>query len=166
MQRVSIPRYAAALLLLTSLSSCALPYRDLEEPRVQLVSVAPQQISFSGIKLLCRLRIDNPNDVSIPIKGGQFDLEVEGTQIAHGVLVDGFTVVARGSELVDVVVDVDSGRSLALAVQLLSTGETELDYALTGYVDVAIGVLGRVRINETGSVPLTGEPASGRGSTI
>jgi len=165
MKRVSILRYAAALLLLASLSSCALLYRDLQEPVVQLVSVAPQQISFSGVKLLCRLRIDNPNDVSLPIKAVQFDLEVEGAQIAHGALVDGFTVPALGSEFVDVVVDVDAGRSLALAIQLLSAGERELDYALTGHVDVAISVLGRVHINETGSVPLTSEPASGGGGT-
>ena len=130
---------------------------------MQLVSVAPQQIGFSGVKLLCRLRVDNPNDVSLPIKAGQFDLEVEGAQIAHGTLVDGFTVPALGSEFVDVVVDVDAGRSLALAIQLLSAGERELDYALTGHVDVAIGILGRVHINETGSVPLISEPASGGG---
>jgi len=133
-------------------------YRDLQEPKIQLVSIAPQQISFSGIKLLCRLLIENPNDVSIPIKGGQFDLEVEGTQIAHGALVDGFTIAAQGSELVDVVVDVDSGRSIALAIRLFNANEQELDYALTGHVDVSIAVLGRVRFNEKGSVPLAGRP--------
>jgi LEA14-like dessication related protein len=165
MIRVSILCYAAALLLLASLSSCALLYRDLQEPAVQLISVAPQQISFSGVKLLCRLRVDNPNDVSLPIKAGQFDLEIEGTQIAHGTLVDGFTVPALGSEFVDVIVDVDAGRSLALAIQLLSAGEQEFDYALTGHIDVAISILGRVHINETGRVPLTSEPALGGGGT-
>ncbi len=133
---------------------------------MRLVSVEPQQISFSGVKLLCRLRIDNPNDVSIPVKGGQFGLEVEGMQIANGALIDGFTVAARGSELVDVVVDVDSGRSLALAVQLFSAGERELDYALTGHIYVAIAVLGRVSIDQRGSVSLTSKPTSGGTSTI
>ena len=159
--------YFVLVLLLLSLQGCALMYRDLEEPQIKLVSIAPQQISFSGIKLLCQLRIDNPNDVSIPIKGGQFDLEVEGTQVAHGALVEGFTIPAHGSEWVDVVVDVDSGRSLALAIQLFNSAERDLDYALTGHVDVSIAVLGRVRFNHTGSVPLTSEPAaSGDGSTI
>lgn len=129
-------------------------YRDLQQPQIQLVSIAPQQISFSGIKLLCRLRIENPNDVSIPIKGGQIDLAIEGTQIAHGTLVDGFTVAAHSSEWVDVVVDVDSGRSLELAIKLLTTDQREFDYALTGHVDVSIAVLGRVRFSETGSVSL------------
>ncbi len=146
---------ALSLLLL---HGCALMYRDLQEPRIQLISVAPEQISFSGVKLICRLRIDNPNDVSIPIKGGKFNLEVEGTQVAQGALVDGFTIDARSSELVEVVVDVDSGRTIALAIQLLSAGEQDLEYALTGYVDVSISVLGRVRFNETGSVPLLSQP--------
>ena len=137
-------------------------YRNLEEPRIQLVGIAPQQISFSGIKLLCQLRIDNPNDVSIPIKGGQFDLEVEGTPIAHGELVDGFTIAAHGSEWVDVIVDVDSGRSIALAIQLFNAAEQELDYALTGHVDVSIAVLGRVRFKHKGSVPLTSDSATSR----
>jgi LEA14-like dessication related protein len=166
MNRVSVLFYVLMVYLLVALNGCALLYRDLEEPRVQLVSVTPQQIGFGGIKLLCRLRIDNPNDVSIPVKGGEFNLEVEDMQVAHGALIDGFTVEARGSELVDVIVDVDSGRSLALAIQILSAGERELDYALTGYVDVSISVLGRVRINETGSVPLARESAAGVGSTI
>lgn len=163
MKRTSFPAdsalgYLVIGLLLASLQGCALMYRDLQAPRIQLVSVAPEQISFSGIKLICRLRIDNPNDVSIPIKGGKFNLEVEGTQVANGALVDGFTIAAHGSELVDVVVDVDSGRSIALAIQLLNAGEQELNYALTGHVDVSISVLGRVRFNETGSVPLTSLP--------
>lgn len=146
--------FLVTALLLFSMQGCALMYRDLQEPRIQLISVSPEQISFSGVKLVCRLRIDNPNDVSIPIKGGQFNLEVEGTQVARGALVDGFTVEALGSELVDVVVDVDSGRTIALAIQLLNAGQQELDYALTGYVDISIAVLGRVRFDETGSVPL------------
>jgi len=160
MKRVSILHYFTALLLLASLHGCALLYQDLEKPQVHLVSITPEQVSFSGFKLLCRLRIDNPNNVSVPIRNGQFAFKVEGVQIAQGALIEGFTVTEHGSELVDVIVDVDSGRSLALTVQLLKAGERELDYALTGYVDVAIGVLGRVHINETGSVPLTKEPAS------
>ena len=166
MKRVSFLCHATVLFLLTALNGCALLYQDLEEPRVQLVSVVPQQISFSGIKLMCRLRIDNPNDVSIPVKGGKFALEVENTQIAKGALIDGFIIAAHDSELVDVIVDVDSGRSLALAMQMLSAGERELDYALTGYVDISIAVLGRVNIDERGSVRLTGKPVSGGTGTI
>ncbi len=158
MKRVSVACLSVTLLLAT-LSGCASLYRDLEQPTVRLISVVPQQVSFSGLKLLCQLRIDNPNDVSIPIKGGKFNLEVENTQVASGALIDAFTIARQSSELVDVVINVDSGRSLALAAQLLGGGKQELSYALTGYVDVAIAVLGRVRLNETGSVQLNGESA-------
>jgi LEA14-like dessication related protein len=163
---MSILRYAAVVLLSAALGNCAYLYRDLQEPEIRLVGVAPQQISFSGIKLLCRLRVDNPNDVSIPIDGGQFVLEVEGMQLAQGALIDGFKVAAHGRELVDVVVEVDSGNSIALAARLLGQRERELEYALTGYVDVGIGLLGRVHINESGSVPLTGEPGPDAGGDI
>ncbi len=157
--------YLVAVLLTVLLTGCSLLYRDLEEPRVRLVSVAPQQLGFSGIKLLCQLRIENPNDVSIPVRGGQFSVDVEGMQIAKGALIEGFSVAASGSELVDVVVNVDPRRSIKLAARLLSGGEQEVDYALTGHIDVAIAMLGRVRINETGSVQLTGKSDSGQGST-
>ena len=160
-------RYAVILLMPVLLGNCALLYRDLQEPGIQLVSVAPEQISFSGIRLLCRLRIDNPNDVSLPVKGGQITLEVEGLPVAHGVLTDGFTIAARDTEIVDVVVDVDSASSIALAIRVLSNGERELDYVLAGHVDIAISVLGRVHIEEKGSVPLTDRPRSSReGATI
>ena len=163
MKRVSVLCYVAVLHLLVSLNGCALLYRDLEQPQVRLVSIIPQQIGLDGVKLLCQLRIDNPNDVSIPVRDGQFDLEVDGMQIAHGALIDGFKIAAHGSELVDFVVDVDSMRSIELVVRVLSAGKRELDYALTGYIDVAISVLGRVRINETGTVPLSRDAASGGG---
>ncbi len=159
---IRIPIAVISLLLLASLNGCALLYRDLVEPTVQLVSIAPQQVGFSGIRLLCRLRIENPNDVKIPIRGGNFGLAVEGVQVAQGALIDGFTVAARDSEIVDVVVDVDTARSLALAMRLLGGGEQAIDYALTGYIDVAIALLGRVRIDESGSVPLNGAAASRR----
>lgn len=152
--------YVVFAVLLVPIGGCALLYRDLEEPSVRLVGITPQQIGLGGIKLLCHLRIDNPNDVSIPIKGGQFGLEVEETRVANGALIDGFSVPAGGSEIVDVLVEVDSGRSLALGLRLLNAGARELNYALTGHVDVAIAILGRVSINETGSVRLTSEPTS------
>jgi len=162
MKKVSILCYATALFSLAMLNGCASLYRDLAEPQVRLVGISPQHVSFNGIQLLCRLRIDNPNAVSIPVKGGQVAFEVEGVQIARGALLDGFDIPAHGTELVDVIVDVDSGRSLALAFRLLGAGERDLDYALTGYVDVAIAVLGRVPINETGNVPLTRAPPAGK----
>jgi LEA14-like dessication related protein len=89
---------------------------------------------------------------------------VEGLPVAHGELTDGFTIEARGMELVDVVVDVDSASSIALAIRILSNSERELDYVLAGYVDIAISVLGRVHIEEKGSVPLTNQPRSSRQS--
>ncbi|MAF82775.1 MAG: LEA type 2 family protein [Gammaproteobacteria bacterium] len=165
MRSVFIPYFVAALFFLTAISGCAFLYPELEKPGIQLVSISPQQISFSGVKLRCRVRVDNPNDISIPVKGGQINLQIEGTQIAHGALGDGFTVAAGGSELVDVIVEVDSGGSFALAVQLLKAGEQEIDYALTGYIDIAIGMLGRVSIHETGSIPLTGKPTVNKGDS-
>lgn len=155
MNSLSTLKCAAVLVVSFFLSSCALMYQDLEEPGIQLVSVTPQQISFSGVKLLCRVRIDNPNDVSLPVKGGKFALEAEDMPVAHGALADEFTVAARDSELVDVIVDLDSASSIALAIQLFSSGAPELQYALTGHVDIAISVLGRVRFDERGVVPLT-----------
>lgn len=160
MKKFSILHFSIGLLLLVSLNGCALLYQDLEEPRVRLASIKPQKVGFTGIRLLCTLSVDNPNEVSIPIKSGQFGLDVEGMQIATGALIDGFTVAARDSETVDIVVDVDARHSLSLAARLLSAGEQEFDYTLTGHVDVAIAVLGRVTINEMGSVQLNGKPVS------
>jgi LEA14-like dessication related protein len=160
--RVSGLRNAVILLMPALLGSCALLYRDLQAPGIQLVSVAPEQISFSGIKLLCRLRIDNPNDVSLPVRGGQIDLALGGLPVAHGELTDGFTIAARDTVFVNVVIDVDSASSIALLIRVISNGERELDYVLDGHVDIAISVLGRVHIEEKGSVPLTARPRSGR----
>ena len=142
------------LLMTMATSSCSLLVRDLEQPEVRLVSIAPQQIGFSGIRMLCVLQIDNPNDIDIPVKGGQFELEVEGISIASGELPGRLTVPALSKEFVEVIVDVNTGNSLALLLNVLGGATTELEYALTGYIDVAMSLLGRVQIDERGSVPL------------
>ena len=149
-------RWLALLIAVIGITGCSLLVRDLERPGVQLVSIAPQQIGLSGIKLLCRLRIENPNDVDIPISGGEFQLEIETLQIATGELPERFSVPALDSELVDVVVDVDTGNSFALFLNVLGGSPDELEYALTGHIDVALTMLGRVRLDERGTVPLRG----------
>lgn len=159
-------RWIALLVAVALTGGCSLLVRDLEKPGVQLVSIAPQQVGLSGIKLLCRLQIDNPNDVDIPISGGEFYLEIENLQIATGELPARFSVPALDNEVVDVVVDVNTGNSFALFLNLLGGSPDELEYALTGHIDVALALLGRVRLEERGTVPLRGRAYGGAQQSI
>ncbi len=74
----SIPTTAARLLgaatLALLLASCSLLQPDLQPPTVQLVSIVPESTTISSLSFRCRLRLDNPNTVDLPIKGGEVTL--------------------------------------------------------------------------------------------
>ena len=147
-------RLIVLLALFLCLAGCALLQQDLVAPEVKLVAIAPTRISFSGVSLRCTLRVDNPNAVSIPIQGASFDLDIEGMPLATSYLPDSFDVAPQSSEMVDVIVDINSVKGLALVLNTLQSGDQTVDYRLKGYIDVAISYLGRVRVDESGEVDL------------
>ena len=64
-----------SLLMTANLTGCALLYRDLEPPTTELVGIQAGSIKNNlSLTLVTRLRIFNPNDVDLPIEGGDFKI--------------------------------------------------------------------------------------------
>jgi len=109
-----------------------------------------------------RLRIQNPNDRAIPVKGLSYSLQINGEEFAYGVSAESTTVPAFGEALLDV--DATSS-TLNVIKQFKSiSGSTVLrfDYQLSGKLKVSNHLMS-VPFNYGGTLelPQAGqEPAS------
>ena len=140
--------------LLTAQSGCALFRPDLVPPDVSLVSVAVESMDLTEQTFICGLRMDNPNDVSLRISGASLKLEVEGFTVGQGQAMNSFDLPALASAQVNVRVQTNLVASLSNAAWLMSSGQREAKYRLTGHVDVGMRWLGRIPIEEEGLVSL------------
>lgn len=123
---------AAVVMLALLLSGCASLGAYSEAPRVSLVSIQPREMGVLEQRYGLRLRILNPNDTAIPVKGMSYSLRINDHEFAYGVSRQPVTIPPYGEALLDV--DVMSNLlSVLQQLQEASTGKREtLTYRLTG----------------------------------
>lgn len=149
-------KFVAVLLSSALLTGCALMQSDLQPPKINLVAIYPESGSMTDLRFRCRLRLDNPNSVDLPIKGGQLELTLAERAAANGQLSEGVTVPAQGSEEVEAIVSVGVMSAAAIIMSIMSDPNATVRYAVDGYVDVGMSVLGRVRFDDAGEFSLDG----------
>jgi LEA14-like dessication related protein len=121
-----------------------------------LLSITPATSTLAELGFRCRLRLDNPNDVALPVKGGELRLTVAGQAAARGQLADDVTIPALASTEVDSVVHIDVLSAVTVIGGLLDRPDALVPYAVEGFVDVGITRLGRIRFDERGEFSLAG----------
>lgn len=89
----------AALLVLAG--GCATLY-GLNPPRVNVSSVTPADMTLLEQKFLVQVRVQNPNDVDLEVKGMTFDLDLNGKSFATGLSGQAVVIPRFGSNLVEV----------------------------------------------------------------
>jgi LEA14-like dessication related protein len=127
-------RLCAILAMTLVLGACAALTQKLEPPRVSLAGIEPEEFSLFEQRYLLRLRIQNPNEVELPIEGMAFRLYLNDEEFASGVSDRRVTVPAFGEQLVEARVT----SSLAGVIEQLrrmSRTETQtFSYRLAGHV--------------------------------
>jgi len=123
-----------ALLVLTA---CASIVPKPVKPTVELVSIKPLNVSLTEQKLRFDLKVVNPNSFELPIETVDFIAKFNDTNIASGKSNQAITVAANSEAIVSL--DVTAGLDrLAGTLQTLLKGESlNLDYQLTGNVEIA-----------------------------
>ena len=106
-------------------------------------------------RLKVRMRVQNPNDRRLPVKGLEYTLEVEGQQLASGASVASFVVPPMGEAEFDM--DVTTNLAGAL-LKLLGRGSEapvrSVAYRLTGRIALAEGLMRSIPFEERGSFSL------------
>ena len=151
MRAVSLSVSFAATALL---GGCSLFVPKLETPQLSVVNVELQKADLWEQRMKVRMRVVNPNDRPIPVKGLTVALEVAGQELAHGVSGASFNVPALG----EAEFDMNMTANMAGAImKLLGKGNDvgdEVDYRVTGKISLSEGLLRSIPFEDRGKFKL------------
>jgi LEA14-like dessication related protein len=125
----------------------------LEAPKLSVVGLKLQGGDFFSQKLQVRMRVFNPNDRELPIKGITYRLEVNNTELGNGSTLLPFTVPAMGEAEFDMQITANLAGALGKLLGRRNSSEA-LDYRLVGEVALSSGFLRHIPFDERGSVKL------------
>lgn len=141
----------AGLLAITGLGGCSGMIPKLEPPDLQVVGVELQASDLLQQQLRVRMRVTNPNDRALPVRGITYRVEVAGEQFATGESERDFEVPALGSTEFDLSMKANAASVL---LKLMGNRSQALDYRLTGRVQLASGLLRSIPFEEKGTFNL------------
>ena len=119
----------AACLLLAGCAS--LQHRD--PLQVTLAGIEPQKREGLEMRMMVKLRVQNPNDRAIDFKGVALQLGVAGKTLASGVSDARTKVPAYGETVVDVPVTISAFDLVGQAMGIMKSARSgKIDYELKG----------------------------------
>ena len=143
---------AAAALLLTGCSALA---PRLETPELSIVNVELLKGDLWEQRMRVRMRVQNPNDRALPIKGLSYTLEVAGERLASGVSAASFTVPAFGEAEFDMNVTANVASTLfRLLARRDPKLEEQVDYRIAGKISLSEGWLRSIPFEQEGTFRL------------
>ena len=140
--------------LVLTLAGCSNLAPKLETPRLSVVNVEMQQAGLWEQRFKVRVRVQNPNDRQLPVKGLSYTLEVAGADFARGVSDTAFTVPALGEAEFDMNVTANAAAALIRYLNKRDAASESVDYRLVGKVSLAQGVLRSIPFEERGTIRL------------
>jgi len=143
-----------SVLALGLLAGCALT-PGLETPKLSVVEVQLLGSDLFAQHVRLRLRVQNPNDRALAVRGLTYSVEVAGQQFASGESAASFVVPARGAAEFDTNVTTNLAGTL---MTLLSRGPDSLsqtiEYRLSGKLSLSAGLLRSIPFDERGTFSL------------
>jgi LEA14-like dessication related protein len=136
------------ILLALGLSGCSLFVPKLERPTLSVVKVQMLKSDLWHQELKVRMRVQNPNDRVLPVKGIVYQLDVEGQELAHGASGDSFVVPALGEAEFDMSVSANMANML---IKLLNKGGNEVDYRISGKISLSAGLWRSISFDDHGT---------------
>lgn len=136
--------------------ACAHLGGDLETPRVRVDSLRLLEAQGLNQRFLVGLRVINPNDRALPVKGLSYTLALNGYDLLEGVSGKIPTLEPFSETLVEIEASTDLVGALRLLNNLAQPNAVEnISYALTAKLSLQ-GWPGRLTVEESGEVPLLG----------
>lgn len=126
--------YGIVLILLAGLTGCSALTNRPEAPIVSLADIKFSKMGLLEQRFIMTLRLKNPNDYSLPLRGLNYGLKINGHEFAEGVSASKVTIAPYGEETIDVDV-VSSFLSIFKHLKGLS-GKKPLKYSLSGKVSL------------------------------
>ena len=162
-----VPRLLAVTvvaLTLLSLQGCAIFQRS-DPLQVTVAGIEPMEGQGQGLelRLLVKLRVQNPNDAPIDYNGVAVEMIVQGKTFATGVSDASGTVPRFGETVITVPVTASAFRMLGEAFTLFRSGSSgKITYEMTGKLNGS--GFNSVHFRTQGEFDLAGTSATGSGS--
>ena len=145
---------AFVLLSLSACSSINTLRQIVDPPTVSLVDVRLVSAGLLEQRYRLSLRVQNPNSVAIPINGMNYSVGLGGSEFARGVTASSFVLPAKGEDLVEIDVSTNLLDSARHVYALLKSGEDNVDYNLSGNVQVDLPFVKSMPFSRSGQVDL------------
>lgn len=136
------------------LAGCAGVGTQFVAPKLSFVRMRGLEASLFEQRLELRLRVQNPNSISLPVHGLEVDVELAGERFAHGVSAREFTVPANGEAEFDMLLTANAANALIRLATADRRAREQVEYRLHGYVTTRLGFKRRIPFAETGTLPL------------
>lgn len=140
------------------LSACSALSPRLVAPTLEIANVELIKGDLFEQQLRARVRVQNPNDLELRVRGITYSIELGGEELGRGLSGSSFSVPPRGEAEFDMTITANlAGTLLRLVERAKKTGggmPKELPYLLRGEVRLDKGVVRRVPFERRGSLPL------------
>lgn len=148
-------RAIAVSLVVSMFGGCSLFAPKLETPELSVVNVELLTSDLWEQRMKVRMRVVNPNDRAIPVKGLSCELEVQGQKLAHGVSGAAFTVPAFGEAEFDMNMTANMAGAL---LKLLGKGSDpigdQVEYRIRGKLSLSEGLMRSIPFEDKGTFKL------------
>lgn len=118
------------------LTACALILAKPQSPDVRLLNLQLGELGMHQQRLIVELELDNPNQFRLPIKQLDYQVEINGRELARGALADAITLPANGATRVEVPVMCDLLSLLGVLGGAWQNGDSSLQYRVSGTAKV------------------------------
>lgn len=118
------------VLTISLMAGCTHVTRETIPPKVKLIGVVLQEVQLFEQRYQLTLRLQNPNEYSIKVRGIEFNVDLNGEPFAQGVANDTVTLPGFGETTAEVAV---SSNILTLMRQL-SENKNDISYSIHGKI--------------------------------
>ena len=153
-----IRRVAFAVFVAAALAACA--GVGLREPvRVDLAGLESLPGEGLEARMLARIRVQNPNDVSLAYNGLSVELDLNGQSFASGVSDATGEIPRFGESVLELPLTVPGTAIVRQVLGLIRGDHSKTSYHVRGFIST--GVFGRAPFDSTGEIELPKPASSG-----
>ena len=138
------------------LGACSSLGSKLEAPSLELVGVQMLSTDMFAQRFKVRVKVINPNDLELPVKGLEYTILMMGDSFAEGMANESFLLPAMGEAEFDMLVTTNFVSSFGRLLSRVQGGKLEnIDYEITGKIMVEKGMVRKIPVNHRGTVNFT-----------
>lgn len=150
-QRSTLAVLAASMLL----AGCGALGGRMQTPRLSLIDAQLVKGDLFEQRLKVRMRVQNPNDRELAVKGITYAIDVAGEEFGHGMTANSFVVPRMGEAEFDMFVTANMAGMLVRVLGGNRGGTPDaLEYNIHGKVALSSGMLRSIPFAEKGTLKL------------